>query len=197
MKIYDISQEVFSCVVYPGDTVPEMKKVKRMEDGEVYNLTDFYMCAHNGTHIDSPFHFFKDGKTVEQLCLEKMVGYCAVVSHSGEMTAEDAENILKTASSYGEDATKRIVVKGESVISLSAAKVFAESGIWLIGVESQFVGPENAPMAVHKCLLGTEAVLLEGLRLGEVQDGKYILSAAPINLAGIDGAPCRALLIEM
>ena len=197
MKIYDISQEVFSCVVYPGDTVPERKPVKRMEDGEVYNLTDFYMCAHNGTHVDSPFHFFRDGKTVEELSIEKMVGYCAVVSHNGEMTAEDAGNILKTAKNYGRDASKRILIKGDSVITLPAAEVFAESGIYLIGVESQSVGPVNAPMAVHKCLLGMEAVLLEGLRLGEVADGMYLLSAAPINLSGIDGSPCRALLIEL
>ena len=197
MKIYDISQEVFSCVVYPGDTVPEMKPVKRMADGEVYNLTDFYMCAHNGTHIDAPFHFFRDGKTVENLSLEKMVGYCAVVSHNGEMTAYEARQILSKAEGYGSDAVKRILIKGESVITLPAAEVFAQSGIYLIGVESQSVGPENAPMAVHKCLLGMEAVLLEGLRLGEVNDGMYILSAAPINLAGIDGAPCRAILIEL
>ena len=57
MKIYDISQEVFSCEVYPGDPVPEKTALKSMQEGEVYNLTAFSMCAHNGTHIDAPFHF--------------------------------------------------------------------------------------------------------------------------------------------
>ncbi len=197
MKIYDISQEVFSCVVYPGDTVPEKRPVKRMADGEVYNLTDFYMCAHNGTHVDSPFHFFHDGKTVEKLCLEKMVGYAVVVSHDGEMTEKEALDILNTAEKYGEDAKRRILIKGESIITLPAAEVFRDAGIWLIGVESQSVGPVTAPMAVHKALLGNEVVLLEGIRLGEVSDGMYLLSAAPINLAGTDGAPCRAVLIEI
>ncbi len=50
MKIYDISQEVFSCEVYPGDPMPEKTALKSMQDGEVYNLTAFSMCAHNGTH---------------------------------------------------------------------------------------------------------------------------------------------------
>ncbi len=195
MKIYDISQEVFSCVVYDGDTVPEMKAVKRMADGEVYNLTDFSMCAHNGTHIDSPFHFYADGDTVEDIPLEKMVGWCYVFSFDGEMYGEDARNLL--FSCEDSDAARRILIKGDAVISLSAAEIFAQSGIDLIGVESQSVGPENAPMAVHKVLLGMKAVLLEGIRLGEVSDGKYFLSAAPLNLAGIDGAPCRAVLIEM
>ena len=49
MKIYDISQEVFSCQVYPDDPIPEKNMLKSMEKGEVYNLTTFSMCAHNGT----------------------------------------------------------------------------------------------------------------------------------------------------
>ena len=62
MKIYDISQEVFNCRVYPGDPAPERRRLSSMEDGSLYNLTAFSMCAHNGTHIDAPFHFLKDGK---------------------------------------------------------------------------------------------------------------------------------------
>ena len=65
MKIYDISQEVFSCNVYPGDPKPERKTLSSTEKGDLYNLTAFSMCAHNGTHIDAPFHFLSEGKTVE------------------------------------------------------------------------------------------------------------------------------------
>ena len=61
MKIYDISQEVFHCRVYPGDPMPEKKVLHSMEKGELYNLTAFSMCAHNGTHIDAPRHFIKNG----------------------------------------------------------------------------------------------------------------------------------------
>ena len=81
MKIYDISQEVFNCEVYPDDPAPEKKKLKSMESGEVYNLTAFSMCAHNGTHIDAPSHFIKDGKTVDSLSLESFVGKCYVSEH--------------------------------------------------------------------------------------------------------------------
>ena len=71
MKIYDISQKVFSCEVYPGDPVPEKKVLKSMQKGDVYNLTAFSMCAHNGTHIDAPFHFIKDGKAVDEMMPQK------------------------------------------------------------------------------------------------------------------------------
>ena len=77
-----------------------------------------------------------------------------------------------------------------------AAKVFANSSIVLFGNESQTVGPEDAPMAVHLIMLGAEIVLLEGIRLAEVEEGIYLLNAAPINLGGSDGAPCRAVLIS-
>lgn len=70
MKIYDISQEVFSCQVYPGDPEPEKEMLSTMDSGDLYNLTAFRMCTHNGTHIDAPFHFIKEGKTVDAICLE-------------------------------------------------------------------------------------------------------------------------------
>ena len=76
-------------------------------------------------------------------------------------------------------------------------KAFAEAGIVLYGNESQTVGPEDAPAAVHRLLLGKEIVLLEGIRLREVPEGVYLLFAAPLNLAGAEGAPCRAVLIEL
>ena len=68
MKIYDISQEVFSCAVYPGDPKPERQVLSSTGDGALYNLTALSMCAHNGTHVDAPFHFLPEGKTVEQMC---------------------------------------------------------------------------------------------------------------------------------
>ena len=197
MKIFDISQEVFSCEVFPGDPSPEKETVLSKDSGDVCNLTTFRMCAHNGTHIDAPYHFLSNGKTVDELQLDKMVGMAYVTEHSGTLTANDAVSILRRAAKSSPEAAKRILIKGDAVVSAEAAKVFADSGIYLIGNESQTVGPEDAPMEVHLTLLGAEVVLLEGVRLTEVPEGVYLLSAAPISLGGCDGAPCRAVLVEM
>ena len=197
MKIYDISQEVFGCVVYPGDPAPQKETLSNMDDGALYNLTAFRMCAHNGTHIDAPYHFVNAGKTVEQMPLENFVGPACVVEHQGVVTAEDAKRILCKAEHSNAQSAKRILIKGNAEVSLGAAEVFAKEKVLLVGNESQTVGPENAPMAVHKVLLGAEVVLLEGIRLSEVQEGVYLLNAAPLNLAGADGAPCRAILMEL
>ena len=196
MKIYDISQEVFSCEVYPGDPVPEKTALKSMQAGEVYNLTAFSMCAHNGTHIDAPFHFMKDGKTVDKICLVAFVGMAYVAEHHGIVTCNDAAAIIEKAKKQNPEAAKRILMKGDAEISLEAAEVFASSDILLLGNESQTIGPPTAPMAVHLALLSADVILLEGIRLAQVSEGVYFLNAAPLNLAGADGSPCRAVLIE-
>ena len=195
MKIYDISQEVFGCQVYPGDSTPKKRVISSMEKGDLYNLTAFSMCAHNSTHIDAPFHFIKDGKTVDSVSLNTFIGMAYVAEHNGIVSADDATEILEKAKKQNSEAAKRILIKGDAEVSAEAAKVFAESNILLLGNESQTVGPENAPMEVHLILLGAGTVLLEGIRLAEVSEGVYFLNAAPLNLSGADGSPCRAILI--
>ena len=75
MKIYDISQEVFGCQVFAGDPAPEKKQLCSIEKGDLCNLTAFGMCAHNGTHIDAPFHFIKDGLYEVDWLLFHLHGY--------------------------------------------------------------------------------------------------------------------------
>ena len=197
MKVFDISQEVFSCNVFPGDPSPEREIKLSISDGAVCNLTAFNMCAHNGTHVDAPYHFLNDGKTIDQVSLDKFVGYAYVFEHEGDVTKEDALGFIKIAKSIDERAAERILVKGKATVTKEAAEVFAAEKIKLFGNESQTVGPENAPMEVHLIMLGAEIVLLEGIRLEGIEEGVYILNAAPINLGGSDGAPCRATLMKL
>ena len=199
MKIYDISQEVFGCAVYPGDPSPERQVMLRISEGKMCNLTAFNMCAHNGTHVDAPFHFINEGRTIDQVDIDRFVGYCYVASHDGDITAEDAKKIMDRAKDAAGDTDcyNRILVKGEATMTEEAAKVFADNKIKLFGNESQTVGPLDAPMDVHLIMLGAEIVLLEGIRLSEVPDGVYLLNSAPINLGGSDGAPCRAILMSL
>ena len=95
MKIHDISQEVFGCQVYPGDPAPEKQILNSMEEGDSYNLSAFSMCAHNGTHIDAPFHFIRDGKTVDSIDLDAFVGMAYVAEHQGTVSGDDAAEIIK------------------------------------------------------------------------------------------------------
>ncbi len=192
MQIYDISQEVFNCAVYPGDPAPAREVLASLDAGDVCNLTAFSMCAHNGTHVDAPAHFIAGGKTVDALPLDALIGKAIVISHAGDITASDAHRMLEMAGNI-----KKLLIKGNATLTLEAARVMAAAGLDLFGNEAQTVGPESAPMAVHLCLLGAGVVLLEGIRLSHVSDGVYLLHAAPLNLGGADGAPCRANLIDL
>lgn len=191
--IIDITQEVFSCKVFPGDPIPSLKHIQSLDQGDVCNLTAFSMCAHNGTHVDAPAHFIPDGKTIDEMGLEPFVGDCFVARCEGNVTGEDAADIVERARAAG--ASDRILIAGKATVTAEAAQVFARSDIKLLGNESQTVGPEDAPKEVHLILLGAGIVLLEGIVLKDVAEGKYLLSAAPLNLAGCEGAPCRAYLM--
>lgn len=197
MKIYDISQEVFGCRVFPGDPAPQKRTLNSMDEGDLYNLTEFSMCAHNGTHVDAPFHFINSGRTVDELSLEALVGMAYVAEHCGVVSGEDALSIIARARAQSAEAARRILIKGKAELSSDAARVLADANILLFGNESQTVGPENAPIQVHQILLSADVILLEGVRLSEAPEGVYLLNAAPLNLAGAEGAPCRAILIDL
>ena len=194
MKIIDISQEILSCRVYEGDPVPQGERIMDMKKGGTYNLSTLSMCAHNGTHVDAPLHFYEDGKSVDQMSLEHFVGECFVAEASENLGSQEAYQILEKANAL--KAQKRILIKGEAIVTEEAAQIFADAEVLLVGVESQSVGPEKAPMRVHKILLGKNVALLEGLVLENAREGRYLLNAAPLNIRGFEGSPCRAILIE-
>lgn len=190
--LIDISQEVFSCRVFPGDPAPEKTTLSSMAEGAPYELHSFSMCAHNGTHVDAPAHFIRDGKRIDELGLAPFVGPCAVLRAAGDVTAEKAAALLEKAKSLG--AAQRILLAGDLTLTAAAARVFAGAGLLLYGNESQTVGPADAPAETHRILLGAGVVLLEGVVLRDVPAGRYVLSCAPLNLGGCEGAPCRAYL---
>jgi len=175
--IYDITQELFGSLTYPGDTKPEKISVRRIEDGELYNLSDIKMCAHNGTHVDAPRHFVRDGKGIDEISLSACVGECQVCSELSEVLASEC---------------KRVLLRGMEELDEAASEKVLTKNLKLLGVEGQSVG--NA--RVHQAFLSREIVLLEGIRLESVPDGKYFLFAAPLKLGNCDGAPCRAILLD-
>ena len=158
MKIYDISQEVFGCNVYPGDPSPKKIPQLRISNGDICNLTAFEMCAHNGTHVDAPFHFIDGEETIDQVPLDKFIGYAYVAERDGLIGREDAIGIIEEAKKCDPESAQMILVKGNVTVTAEAAKVFADAGLKLYGNESQTVGPLEAPMEVHLIMLGAKIV---------------------------------------
>ncbi|MBQ9086207.1 MAG: cyclase family protein [Clostridia bacterium] len=177
--IYDLTQELLRSVVYPGDPAPMALPILRMDEGDDINLTALSLCAHNGTHVDAPRHFIRDGKSVTDLPLSVFVGKAEVIAF------ENREKILASR-------CERILLKGCEEIGEELATRLCKKEICLVGLEGQSVGNAN----VHQCLLSREIVLLEGIRLKDVPEGIYTLVAAPLKLSGFEGSPCRAILLD-
>lgn len=189
MKIIDITKELFSAPVYPGDPKPELEPIYRMEKGDSCNLSAIHACLHNGTHMDAPLHFCADGQDMAGIPLDECIGECSVVAWDGYLTGADVERIQPTL-------RPRVLFKGNVQITPSAAFVLSDCQVTLVGVESQTVEPDGGDGTVHRQLLGGNVLLLEGVDLSQVQPGVYFLMAAPLKIAGADGTPVRALLLE-
>mgnify|MGYP005754812795 CR=1 FL=1 len=192
VRVYDISKELFASPVYPGDTAPRLTVVSSMEDGDPYHLSDLSMCLHNGTHIDAPRHFVQDGKTVDQIPINVFCGICEVLAfETPYITGEAIDWYLKPG-------TKRLLIKGggKCRLSPSAAGEIAAAGVELVGIDHNEIGVDDFEQQVHFTLLSAGVVILENLDLSAVVPGTYYLCAAPLQIKGAEGAPCRAVLLR-
>jgi len=81
-------------------------------------------------------------------------------------------------------------------VDTSAAYVLTDAGVRLVGVEPPSVAAADRSEAVHRHLLGSGVLILEGLDLSAVPEGAYFLFAAPIKIVEGDGAPVRAVLVD-
>lgn len=188
-KIYDISREILSAEVYPGDIKPELTTVRSMANGDGYNLSNITMSVHNSTHIDAPSHFIEEAPTVDSVSLYNCVGDAYVMSSESDITKEFIELQVPMG-------CHRLLIKGNVFFEPGVADMLFERNIVLIGVEGQSVSSEQFVKDVHLEMLGKGIVIVEGLDLSAVPDGKYELCVLPLKIADCDGAPCRAILIK-
>ena len=61
---------------YPGD--PEFS-LKQIFEDEEYFLSKLECSMHTGTHIDAPLHYMENGKTVNEIELDSLIGPCDVL----------------------------------------------------------------------------------------------------------------------
>ncbi len=189
MKILDISREILTAQVYPGDPEPEYTWLTRITEGDECNLSKISMSLHTGTHVDAPYHYIEKGETIEAAQLEKFCGRCTVVTIKGMITGDDMEKILPYCKN-------KLLLHGDgkAFLTQSAAFVIADSGLELIGTDAISIAAPNEEMRVHKELLCSNVAVLEGLDLRKVKDGEYFLVAFPIKVGKLEAAPCRAVL---
>lgn len=175
-----------------------------MADGAACNASTLTMCAHNGTHLDAPLHFVKDGAAIESISAETLCGPCRVVD-AGDARWITQALVEAWAPRPGERLllrTRNSALWGHSEFARDAvgldpggARALRDAGVALIGIDYLSVGSfAKHGVVVHHILLGAGIPLLEGLDLREAPAGEYQLVAAPLLIPGADGAPARAFL---
>ncbi len=187
-RVIDITRELLSSEVYPGDPAPVLTRIGSIAEGRRSNLSALSLCVHNGTHLDSPLHFVDGAADITEIDIESTVGRCLVEGYDHDVTAEDIAALPAD--------TERLLIKGGVYLTPGGAQAAAEAGLRLVGVEPQSVAPTETSQEVHCTLLEAGVIILEGLDLYHVCSGCYTLAAQPLKIKGCEGSPCRALLIN-
>lgn len=210
MKIMDISVPLSPGLpVWPGDPRIVLERYRVIGDGSASNDSRLACSVHAGTHVDAPGHFIENGSTVEQLPLDILMGrtWVAEALTADVITPDLLENLdmpagttrllFKTRNSSIWENPEQPFKTDFVALNADAATWIVEHGVRLVGIDylsiQMFEDPE-AP--THRILLEAGVIIVEGLNLRNVRPGSYRLICLPLKLAGSDGAPARAVLIE-
>ena len=209
MRTYDITLTISpELVVWPDDPPVEVTRTSKIEEGAEANVTRINMSVHSGTHIDAPYHFLEDGGSVEDIPIEILTGRAYVYHLPDEV---DLITLDLVEDSPIPPRTKRVLFKtrnskvwssnpksfDENYVALApdAAEYLIKRGVKLVGVDYLSVAQFTDTSPTHQVLLSSGIVIVEGLDLSEVSQGRYTLYCLPLKIAGADGAPCRAILV--
>lgn len=210
MRIYDISLTVTPDLpVWPGDPAVVLKPMASIASGDDANVTGIQMGVHTGTHVDAPHHFIdEDPRTVEQMSLKTLTGRTYVLHLPDQVSVISAEILDQVEIP---PRTRRLLFRTRNssywatdphrfredfvAIDASGAQYLVDRGVKLIGVDYLSVAPYGDGKPTHEIFLKAGIILLEGLDLSTVEQGRYTLYCLPIKLGGVEGAPARAILV--
>jgi len=177
-----------------------------------YNITRLSMSTHHGTHLDVPFHFFDDGKTVDQIPLGRFFGPAVKIDLcpgrslapktliTSVMLREHAAKFQPGAKVICRTGWDRMFGRAEFFTDFPSFTV--EAAQWIAGRRIGLLGmdmptPSTEGKEVHGALLdkGVEMVIVEGLANLDQVPERFTLAAFPLNIKGRDGSPIRAVAI--
>lgn len=208
-RIIDISTPVVNGgLVYPGNPAIEIAPQQSIAKGASANVSSIFFGSHTGTHVDAAKHFFDDGQAVDELPLDRLIGRAIVLEFAEDVMQIGAKELegqplggakrvlLKTRNSALLDQPE--FARNYTFLAPDGAELLAEKGVELVGIDylsiEQF---HSGHHRTHRTLLERRIVIVEGLQLGSVAPGEYDFICLPLRLAGMDGAPARAVLLEL
>lgn len=193
--------------VWPGDPDVSLEPKSRTANGDGVNVSLLSCSTHTGTHVDAEWHFIDDGRTLEALTPDRLIGPCYVADltfATDHIAAADLEQaaipgdtrrlILKTTNSDIWVNSPTEFDPGYLGIAQAGAEWLVNREIDLVGIDYHSVEPYKAGGATHRIMLGAGQIILETINLTGVEPGRYMLYCLPLRIDGYDGSPCRAVL---
>jgi kynurenine formamidase len=212
-RIVDLSHPINAeTQVYPGDPVVQLSPATTIErDG--YNVLNVSMGSQTGTHVDAPYHFLADGARIDAMDLSMFVGPATVVDVRGLAPRSTiAWARLEPAVAQMASGSILVVHTGWSrhwrspayldhpYLGQDAAEGIVAAGIRTVGIDAMSVDETPPPggYVAHDALLGAGGAIVENLtNLDAVDFEQPLLSVLPIRLADADGAPVRAVALQL
>ncbi len=210
MRILDISVPVSPKLpVWPGDPGIIIEQFRAISKGNTSTDSRLACSVHAGTHVDAPAHFMENGATVEQLPLDVLIGpaYVTDLPEADVITPDILEALtlplkthrllFKTRNSDLWADPHHLFHENFVALSADAAAWIVQTGVRLVGVDylSVQLFKDTEPLT-HRILLQAGVIIVEGLNLHKARQGSYQLVCLPLKLAGSEGSPARAVLIE-
>ena len=136
--------------------------------------------------------------------MSAVIGPALVISVSGPVISPDDLGIVTEKKAKrvifrcpGQGAELRCFPESFTFPGTAAARFLVEAGVVLVGTNTPSVDPpDSLTLETHRILMSAGIVVLENLCLEEVPDGEYQLVALPLKIAGGDGSPVRAVLVD-
>ena len=208
-RIWDISERVEpETATFPGDNAFSLEWVMRKEDGASCNVSTIRMSVHVGTHTDAPLHYDTDGADMASVDMHKYIGRCRVMDVQAEgrpplipaaaLTPELLDGAERVLLRTCKDHNSRIFDPDFTSLGGAAAKVLADAGIQLVGIDTPSMDHStNQELDGHQALYAGGIAILENLDLTGVPAGDYELIALPLRIVGCDSSPVRAILRDL
>ena len=215
--IIDLSQPVHNdSPVYPGDPIVSFTPAATVAQDR-YNLLHVRMGSQTGTHVDAPYHFFNDGAPVDELPLDLFFGPAVIADVRGKDRRGriEWEDLAPVADRLGPG---RVLVLhtgwdqhwgsagyfDHPFLTGEAASRVVATGVRAVGLDAPSLDetvlsePSTGHFAAHRAVLGAGGVIVENLtNLSAINTPHPILSVLPLRFTGADGAPVRAVALEM
>ena len=202
MKMYDVTGTIHEGMTVYKDKPEKQPKFNQVTNGYVTE-TRMEIDVHTGTHIDAPLHMVVDGDTFETISMEDLVGQSKVFDLTqveDGISKKDLESfdiqkgdfvLLKTKNSFEENFNFDFIY-----LKQDGAEYLSEIGIRGVGIDTLGIERSQEGHPTHKTLFANNIIIIEGLRLREIEQGEYFMVAAPLKIMGTDGSPARVLLFE-